>query len=83
MTVKTTRKNEVPGSRVYLDCELCGRAFSPRKVKSDRPAWCPACTREERNIALDRCSPSQIRNRTLQRKAQEARDAVAQRLKRT
>ncbi len=38
MTVKTTRKNEVPGSRVYLDCELCGRAFSPRKVKSDRPA---------------------------------------------
>lgn len=68
---------------LYLDCELCGRAFSPRKAKSDRPARCPACTREERDIALNRCSPSLIRKKTLQRKTQASRDAVARRLKGT
>ena len=83
MTETTTGKNEAPGSRVYLECELCGRAFSPRKVKSDRPARCPACTREERSITLDHCSPALIREKTLLRKTQESRDAVARRLKGT
>ena len=83
MTETTTGKNEAPGTRVYLDCELCGRAFSPRKVRSDRPARCPACTREKRNIILDHCSPALIREKTLLRKTQESRDAVARRLKGT
>ena len=83
MTETTTGKNEAPGTRVYLDCELCGRAFSPRKVRSDRPSRCPTCTKEERNIILDHCSPALIREKTLLRKTQEFRDAVARRLKGT
>lgn len=68
---------------VYLICELCGQAFSPLKVKPDQPAWCPACAKEERDYTIDRCSPSQIREKTLQRKTRESKDAVARRLKGT
>lgn len=68
---------------LYLNCELCGRAFSPLEVKFDGLACCPACRKQERDIALDRCSPSLTRKKALQRKTQASRDAVARRLKGT
>ena len=80
---KTEMTGEYREPPVYLICELCGQAFSPLKVKPDQPAWCPACAKEERDYTIDRCSPTQIREKTLQRKTRESKDAVARRLKGT
>ncbi|MDE0716172.1 MAG: hypothetical protein OXI10_15105 [Gammaproteobacteria bacterium] len=77
-----TPDGESPVIQVYLDCELCGRAFSPHRGKPGKPICCPSCARQERDLAIDRCSPRSIRARSLDRKTRESMDAVARRLKR-
>ena len=79
-----TLNGESPGIQVYLDCDLCGRAFSPHRGKpgkSGKPICCPSCARQERELAIDRCSAKSIRARSLDRKTRESMDAVARRLK--
>ena len=79
-----TRIGKPSGIVVYLDCGLCGRAFSPHRANPgnlEEPVRCPACTRQKRNLGADTRSQSFTRERTLARKARESRDAVARRLK--
>lgn len=72
-----------PATDMYLKCALCGGAFSPGKAEPGKPACCPACRNPERNMAIDYCVPTLIREKTMQRKTRESMDAVARRLKGT
>ena len=79
-----TRSGRLSGMAVYLDCELCGRAFSPRRARPGNPERtirCPACARQERDLAADARSASSLRQRALDRKMRESMNAVARRLK--
>ena len=83
MTEMSSEPREPSGTVLYLKCALCGGAFSPEKAEPGKPACCSACRKQERNMAIDYCVPTLIREKTMKRKTRESMDAIARRLKGT